>query len=268
MPKAGELLSRLGIDISDPRLVDSKEFVRAERTTPNLLDAHADFVQGRSYDEEYVRHARQVVSAAAAFMYEELEADGRLSACVDASVVLSRFLRDLGIWNYAVKGSLRVDFPDGREEPTYFAAVVPPHNPALAGHVWIYAPPFQVVDVTATLQPYQRGELASVDGPVLAEEVVEGHYNLADLFDMELLEAPSFYGVPPTVEVFRRQQPELFSRILKYGVHEVSAGGWSLTYVACGITAGEPVPLAEMKNLILSERNPADLFRSLQERLR
>ena len=48
-------------------------------------------------------------------------AEGRLGACIDLSMVLSRILDAEGIWNYVVKGSLTLTFPRSVQPgPIYF----------------------------------------------------------------------------------------------------------------------------------------------------
>ena len=165
------------------------------------------------------------------------------------------------------QGGMRVDFPDAAQAPTYFAPIVPDNRPQTDGHVWVCAPPFGIVDVTATLQPYARGELRDVVGPVLEESPARGTYDLEDLFDRELLTSPAARGVPRSLREFRLHQPQIFERIARYGVHEVRAGQWRLTYVACGVTLSDPIALEEMGNLTLSGKKPDALMRELRQRL-
>lgn len=175
----------LGIDTTEPGFYDHPNFLEQERRDPEFLNLYARFVDTRPTSEEYQRRARDLVPIVSSILHRELVAEGRLGACIDLSMVLSRILERQGIWNYMVKGSLTISFPTHLNIPkTYFWSE---DRQPVPGHVWVAAPPFAVVDLTVGQQPYPNPKVARAvpnyvveDNPQLAAATSE------DLFSPEL----------------------------------------------------------------------------------
>ena len=146
----------LGIPMDAPGFYDHPAFVAIEKKNPKFLEAYAKFVQSRPIDRTYIAQVRQVVGIVGPMWNEELVLDGRLGACIDLSMVLSRTLESGGVWNYVVKGALTIEFPkNSGYGKTYFWPI--DIAKVAAGHVWVCAPPYSIIDLT--IQP------ATVWGP-------------------------------------------------------------------------------------------------------
>lgn len=229
-----------------------------------MLEAYADFVEDREYGDEYLSSAKAAIERTARFLFERLVADGRKGACVDASCVLSRFLERQGVWNYVVKGALTIVFPPGANlKPRHFCPIMATGNPAVAGHAWVCAPPFRVVDLTVALQPYEHGEEHYLGDMLLEEAGVPVSVTAADLFDPN----PAYhlrYGRPfPSLDDAKRECPALFKRIDRYGALEVTRGQTCLRYFATAISASD-TPLETARNLQLSGKWPIDLWQDFE----
>ena len=97
-----------GIDYSQPGFYDSLAFKQREKSNANLLNIYADYVQAKKYSEEYIVEARKTISKVVDYLFSRLANEGRKGDCANASMVLSRILDEEGIWNYTVKGSLKI----------------------------------------------------------------------------------------------------------------------------------------------------------------
>ncbi|MGB8783360.1 MAG: hypothetical protein WCD02_09580 [Terriglobales bacterium] len=158
MPSRAELenlFRRRGIDFSHPGFCDTPEFQAVERDDPTFLNSYAMYVRRLEFSAEYMDRARAVIQATADFLYAELVADGRRGACVDISGLILRFLEHQGIWCHVTCGALKIEFPqESGIRPKWFFPLMHRDNNAFTGHAWIYAPPYTVVDISVSLQPY------------------------------------------------------------------------------------------------------------------
>lgn len=272
-PSLPEQLRRLGIDVSTPGFYDTPAFRRAEQVDASFLGKYADFVDRRPMSPEEVRHARAVVPSAARFLFERLARAQQLGACVNASMALSRFLERLGVWSYVVKGALTVSFAEGAGLPPVHIAPIrrKGSTPAgvFAGHAWVCAPPFRVVDVTAALQrPYSPAARAVLgDFFVAAESVQPASPEAIDLFDPECVAMfRRARGSDPTLRDVASQIPRLIEQVERYGAFAVDRGRARLKYVGYGMTA--PSELLEDPTIpLLAGRSRVELYDELARSL-
>jgi hypothetical protein len=177
--------SSLGIPFDEPGFYDHSNFLSEEQTDPYFLNCYASYVRQRSYDEEYANRVRRIVHIVSNILHRELVAEGRLGACVDLSMVLSRVLEKEGILNYCVNGALTINFPERKAIPTQF--FWPLDIGVTAGHVWVAAPPFQVIDLTINRQPFERRMKAFVPDMWLIEESEKCRATVEDICSAEFL---------------------------------------------------------------------------------
>src|SRR5207249_4344275 len=86
-------------------------FVSIEQKDPNFLDEYARFVHWGQFDEVYLERAEKIITIVADELYRGLILEGRLGGCIDTSMTMGRILDLYGVWNYVVRGSLRMTFP-------------------------------------------------------------------------------------------------------------------------------------------------------------
>lgn len=177
------------IDMTHPGFYDDPNFLQAEEDDSSFLDNYALFVRTKPLTDDYLRSARREIPFIAEVVRGELVADGRLGACIDISMMLSRVLEQEGYWNYQVKGSLTIRFPRESGIPTkYFWSYDVVQTPFAAAHSWLVVPPFTIVDVAVRQQPYDVGRDLLPDA-VVTEGVRPATSSVRDLFSPAYSEA-------------------------------------------------------------------------------
>lgn len=251
-----------GIDTSQPGFYDAPAFVAVEREDSSFLDHYAAFVNARDYNPDYLQRARAEIPLIASICHRELVADGRLGACVDIGMMLSRMLEREGFWNYLVKGSLTITFPTPTNIGSrYFWSfdLIASGQPAFAAaHAWIVAPPFAVVDVAVRQQPYDRGrellpESLIVDRVELTEVTIE------DVFSPRFRAFAASQGVSETriLETYAPAWPA-FTR--RFPPASVQVASLMLTYIPVGIGAPDQ-PFEEMNIWRCNGRSGIEIYR-------
>lgn len=186
--------NRNKIDTSKPGFYDEPNFLKIEQINPEYLNNYARFVQEKIYSEEYLDKARKVIPLIANELYKELLRDGRQGACIDLSMVLSRILEREGFWNYIVKGSLTVSFPnDSGIGDRYFWSI--DHGEFSAGHAWVVAPPFGVIDLTIKQQERDYNESKYFPEFIMAEELSPDLAKVEDIISPEVRQMLQLQGL-------------------------------------------------------------------------
>ena len=252
--------ARRGISCEAPGFYDSDAFVEEERRDPHFLERYAQYVQLNSYDEFYLARAQSEIPEIARILYEELVKDGRTGACVDVSGVLSRILEKEGFWNYTLRGSLTIKAPKHFLIPTqYFWSVDYTDRPFDAGHAWVVAPPFTILDLTIKQQPMLYAK-DLVPDYVVSRSGEEASVHFGDVISPEFIAAqpqnipPSkrlSYWAPGAARVSRRFPP------ITLDIDHVN-----LKYTTCGIAAPDR-PLEAMTSLELNGRYGEGIYRDL-----
>lgn len=183
-----------------PAFYDHSNFIRAEQQDPTLLDAYASYVLQRPRSEDYERHVREVVPEIARVFHKSLIENGRLGACVDISGLILRTLEAEGVWAYMTKGSLTISYPENSGiSNDYFYSI--DQGEFTAGHSWVVAPPFDIIDVSVQLQPGgYKGieflpEIVCVEGAAIATAEVN------DIVAPEIIHYLTAHGVPTTKQL-------------------------------------------------------------------
>jgi hypothetical protein len=143
-------LRGLGVDVGSFGYYDQPAFVALEQSDALALEFYSAWVLNRARDAHYDRHARETVPRLAGIVEQGLARKGGVGACVNVATMMARMLDRLGVWSFAVRGSLTIEMPSrpdvGRRYFTECDALDHPDN--VTGHGWLVAPPFLVVDPT------------------------------------------------------------------------------------------------------------------------
>ncbi len=165
---------------------DNPNFMAIERVNPEFLNCYASFVNKQVYTPEYLANAKSIISFATEYLFEQLKIENSQGRCVEVSMILSRILEKFGIWNFITKGSLTLSFPEKDKVPKqYFWTVT--RNRVDAGHAWLVAPPFAIIDLTLKHQPYTTNINSCLPNYILAETAKKDALNADDILDHELL---------------------------------------------------------------------------------
>jgi len=229
------LFANRGIPTAAPAFYNNPAFLAAEQDDPAFLEVYGAWVRSRARTADYDAHVRRVVPLIADVVGREIARDGQLGVCVDASMMLTKMLEEEGVWCYGAKGALTILAPS-LPEPTHFWMF--DETPA-AGHVWVVAPPFEIVDVTLKTQPYERGEAALLPDSVVtehAELIVPSaeEYVAASI----LRRAHARRGLLPS-DIHLQISPDLARATKAFPSWQVQVGTTTLRYAAGGVTVSD-----------------------------
>jgi hypothetical protein len=240
-----------------PGFYDLPNFLKKEQVQPDFLENYAAFVQLQAYPADYLTKAAIEIPVICGLLHQELLKDGRLGACVDMSIGLSRILEAEGYWNYIVKGSISIKFPPEAKLPNrYFWSYDINFNYA-AAHAWVVAPPFTILDLTLKQQPLPQG-----DEKWLPDHIIHKDFERSDVEEIDLI-SPDLaldmtrrgYGTHK-IEMLHPNFPT-FNKIFKPNV--IKKDGLELKYIAAKIGAPDE-PLERVGTLNLNGRRAVAIY--------
>ena len=117
--------SRLNILTTFPGFSDSAAFLAAEQADPTLLHEYARQVFGMKHTDDHLQQGDTTIRDVATFLES--------------------------LWNVAMSRMLSVNTPLGNAD---FGPISSGPQAIRAAHAWVYAPPFDVVDLTVKQQPH------------------------------------------------------------------------------------------------------------------
>lgn len=247
-----------GIDVSAPGFYDDPIFSERESRNPDYLNNYARFVRGRQYSPEYLERAERVIRVVGDVLEAELVKDGREGACVDLNMVFSRILDKEGVWNHIVSGSLAVEFAGSR------LASFPSldFGDFAAGHAWLYAPPFDVVDLTIRQQPHDNPRTKRLLPPSIFEKsVTPFRLKPTDVCSKTLLRMAAEKGVPNEKAIFTLE-PHLREFFPLFPCNLVKRERLVFRYVPVAVSASD-APLEKIVNYPMSGRFAAQIYDEL-----
>lgn len=239
------LFDELGIDHSKPGFYDDVAFQSQEHLNPSFLESYARFVRTLPLSDEYLERSRRLIPAIAGALQVEMAARDRRRACMDAGLALTRMLEAAGVWNTVIRGAFSVELVGKPTTCRYFHAIGPLDEGAgVHGHTWIYAPPFDVVDVTAKLQPWDPPALeAAIPEIVLIEGRTRVPATPELVIDHDWLVGAALSGQKVDMKKVLGPQRLLFIR--DFPGSTTTVNGAQLTYLPTAVTA--PIePLEEV----------------------
>jgi hypothetical protein len=247
-----------GIEVSAPGFYDHPIFSQRESGHPGYLNNYARFVRGRQYSPAYMEKAERVILAVGEILENELVKDGRQGACVDLNMVFSRILDKEGVWNHIVSGSLAVESPGGR------LASFPSldFGDFAAGHAWVYAPPFDVVDLTIRQQPYDSPRTKVLLPKTIFEKAVTPfRLKPTDVCSKALLRMAAERGVPNDKAIFTLE-PHLREFFQLFPCNLVKRERLAFRYVPVAVSASD-APLEKIVNYPMNGRFAAQIYEEL-----
>jgi hypothetical protein len=255
------LFARKGIDFAKPGFYDTPQFLAAEREDSRFLETYAEFVSVQRFDRAYVARAREVIPNVVATVSMELSRAARHGACVDVSGLIMRMLEAEGIWSYAIGGAVEISFPgESNLPPSYFWPITLPDNPIFAGHMWVCAPPFKVVDVALPVQQWTLEKASYFPEYVLSDLARPAEPTVGDLLDADAVrDFVAHEDRLPTMEDVRRLTPWLFPFMRSFRAFAVVVGQLRIKYVPTKVSATDR-PLADMVIPELNGKRPRGIY--------
>lgn len=246
------------IPVDTPDFYDHPNFIKAEQVDPSYLNNYAAFVASKPYSEEYLKKARVVITKAATILYEHLRENGRQGACVDITGILARILEKHGVWCACIKGSCTINFPvESNEEKTYYWSV--DHGEFTAGHAWLFAPPFNVVDITIGEQQYSGNKKSYIPKIVLEEGGSSSTAEIEDIISPSALADLRMHRVPRD-QYFNVVASQMLYVQKHFPVKIVDGiKQATLKYCPVAIHASEE-PLEGIRNMDFNGKTPLELY--------
>ncbi|SHH88739.1 hypothetical protein SAMN02745135_02555 [Caloranaerobacter azorensis DSM 13643] len=249
-----------GISIDRPGFYDDPEFIKIERRNNKFLCNYARYVQTKQYSEEYLKNAYKIIPYICKLLYNEFLTDSKPGECINISMILSKILEKEGFWNYIVKGALTINFPiEANITPKFFWPV--DIYPVDAGHAWVVAPPFNVIDLTVKIQQYYENEEEFLPDYVIEDKINIGEITYQDIYSPECRRWLRNRGVRNS-EMLKRCNPDVieFSNVFKPNI--IKYKGTELKYIPVACSASD-APLEKMKNLCINGMYPIDIYRKV-----
>lgn len=251
-----QIFRDMNVPLDEPGFYDHPNFLFAETKNRRMLDLYAAHVTRRAYSLDYLELVRNKVTIIAEILFRELLAEGRLGACVDLSLVLSRILDAEGIWNYVVKGACSISLPSKTRVPTQYFWPLDVEN--RAGHVWVHAPPFKVIDLTIRQQPHPYEPIKSMlPNYALIESGGKFTPTVIDICSPEIRMAHNWNT--RNNDLHFRLQPHLRDNFLTFPATEKYLNKVKLRYIPCASSASD-IPLKEFTNQKWNGRFGYDLY--------
>jgi hypothetical protein len=249
--------SARGIPFDRPGFYDHPAFLAAERDDPTFVKYYARYVHDRARTPDYDQNVRQVVPIVADVYHQALLQDGRLGACVDMSIILSRALEREGIWNYIVKGSLTTIYPAGGNiESHHYWSI--DNGTFAAAHAWVAVPPLFVVDLTLRRQPLQPAEEEHLPPLVCDEASRIVQATLDDVVAPETQSRWTTQGMSPA-EQLRARHPNEAEFMGVFPARELQFRDTILRYVP--VAAGAPdLPFEDTTCILFSGRRGYEVY--------
>jgi hypothetical protein len=175
-----------GIDPDAFGFYDQLGFLARESTDPAYLARYAQWVLTRPMSPEYEAHVRATVPKLAHLLSAAFAAHDAHGRCLAACSMMTRMLDLLHVWSFGLFGSVVLEVPDQglRRTMRTIAFKRDPDPDAAAGHAWVCAPPFLVVDTTLALQRWDAAILSFLPGVVLADAAAPRvHARVEDIVD-------------------------------------------------------------------------------------
>ncbi len=239
LPTNVKVLARLfanrGISTDRIAFYNEPAFLAAEKRDPSFLEIYAAWVRARPRDKAYDGRVRSVVPRMAQILEHEIRTDSQLGVCIDASMMLTKMLEEQGIWCYAAKGALTVSAPS-LVRPTHFWMI---DDEPTAGHVWVVAPPFEIIDITLKKQAYAFGEAAILPDSVVLETAPQIRPTADDFCSASVLEHAFRRRGPLPEDIHFRLSPQLERAATSLPSFEVTIGETALRYAVGGVTLSD-----------------------------
>lgn len=159
-----------GIDPGTFGFYNQLGFLARENQNPAYLDRYAEWVLTRPMSAEYAAHVRATVPKLAHLLSDAFAAHDAHGRCLAAGSMMVRMLDLLQVWSFGLFGSVVIEAPDRstRRAIQTIACKRGPDSDAAAGHAWVCAPPFLVVDITLALQRWDGAIAPCIPDIILA----------------------------------------------------------------------------------------------------
>ncbi len=131
---------------------------------------------------------------------------------------------------------------------------------ANAAHVWVVAPPFNIIDISIKQQPYENNVLEVLPDFVFEKELHVKNVKACDLASPEVrMQLHEVVGDNNDLEAIFNIAPELRDFFQNFPSNSIKRGLVSLKYIPCNVTASD-LPFEKIKSLKLNGRYGINIY--------
>lgn len=252
----------LNINTKKPGFYDNKAFIEVERAIPDFLNQYANFVASKVYSQGYLARAEHEIPIIAGILFNELKKSGRMGACADISMVLSRCLEEEGFWNYIAAGPLTIHFDSkSGKSDKYFWPVDKSLPHGAVAHAWVVAPPFTIIDLSVSFQSYSDGEAVLIPAYVLDKTEAIASYSAVDIFAPEI--RAKLYSSGYTIDkMIQNTLPSALPVIKRFPPRKVVGDHATLKYITIAIKAPDGL-FEKMENISFCGKRPYEVYQKV-----
>ena len=254
-------LATLGINTSKPGFYNDLQFIRNEQMNPAFLNEYNYFVTQKQFDKKYLENAKTKIEKIVKILYEELKKSNIKGACIDISSALMKILEKEEIWCCQFVGCLTQIFPKNTKiETNYFYLIDEPTKRFTAPHVWIYAPPFKIIDLSINLQHYTQHEEMYLPDYIIDDG---NDFSSAQITAQDIVSpaAVMYYNANEEI-LFRQylmQSPDTRDFIFHYEPFSLNINKINLKYIPIRSGAVDS-DLEHLKSINFSGKYPYDIY--------
>lgn len=254
------------IPFDTPGFYDHPNFMLVEEKNASYLSNYAKFVHDRPREQAYDDYVKQAVPLLASIYHEKFMQHGGLKPDTDMAALISKTLEKMNIWNYVVKGSMTLNFPEESKLDTHHFWSLD-HDGFTTAHVWLVAPPFYIVDVALPLHSFSEAEtnyippLICAEGndiidPEIEDVISEGY--CSHLQNINVPRSDYFAVISPQTEKFLRVFPS----------REVTSDKLKIKYIPVSVSAPD-VPFEKMTAIRFDGQTAFDIYENeIKEQLK
>jgi len=212
-----------GISTDVPRFYDHPNFIAAELENPNYLLNSAFYVASQPYSEQYLAQAETIIRKVSRLLYEHLKKSKQQRVCIDISGILARILEKHGVWCAQIGGSCKIEFPPSFHQEALKFDV---GRELTAGHSWLFAPPFNIVDITISEQGQSTKIKKYLPKLILKKGGSNSTVEIEDIIDPSILFSIQNSGIPRNriLQTLGLENMEAVQRFFPVKVVETSKG--------------------------------------------
>jgi hypothetical protein len=266
LPRDPKLLARIfskrSINTSEIAFYNSEEFLKAEKNNPDILELYACHVDQMVCSAEQLAHNASCIETLCKILHDFIVRDDQVGTCVDLSGMVSKFLEAYGVWNYCISGSMNFHNPALQVEgnTTYFWTF---DTTDRAGHVWVVAPPYAIIDLSARSQPFTSNEQDFIPDYILQKSgsvvnaITKDHVS-PEIQMMYLgmntnISGKAYYALDLNVKKFDEYFPS----------YEFMVRETKFRYLCAGTTMTDAMSIEDLRGRKWRNKYPAEIFEEI-----
>lgn len=228
--EVADLFQEMDIDISRPGFYDDPGFLAREEQNSRFAENYAEWVLLRDRTQDYDARVRDVVPQVAEILQRRIVQHNWHGACIALTAILTRILDRLGIWNIPVRGSASV-YSGGQSR--HFAIIDENEGSGFdTGHMWVIAPPYDVIDVTLHYQRWRGDDFQRrIPEIVLGDGLASIKARPQDVIAPELRAQ-----MPRNPDLHFKVFPDQKRILEKFPAKQFVSGSTDIRYVPAGIS--------------------------------